>query len=327
MLAKLSLPGWLKPMERGQVLLLALICLLTITSWALTIRQARTMDMPMGIAVSGAGDGTDSPGTTVAMDAMPGMAMDASASDQLGEMAASGMSAMGWSWEAFVAFLFAWAVMMAAMMFPAAAPMLLFFHKVASQRAGQGRAFVPTWIFTTGYLLVWTGIGAATWLLIRVVSDLAARLADASRETWAPLALGIVLIVAGLYQFTPLKGACLRQCQSPVGFVLTHWRAGRGGARRGAADGCGAWHVLSRLLLAALRGACGGRGDEPGMDACAYARGLRREVTPLRYPDGPVNRCSIHCPRRPRYGRRGRSALARVAGKEAINQVPVEVLA
>jgi predicted metal-binding membrane protein len=255
MLVKLSLRGWSKPMERGQVLLLALICLLTIASWALTIRQAQTMDMPMGIAVSGAGHGTDSPGTTVAMDAMPGMAMDASASDQLGEMAASGMSAMGWSWEAFVAFLFAWAVMMAAMMFPAAAPMLLFFHKVASQRAGQGRAFVPTWIFAAGYLLVWTGIGAATWVLIQLTSDLAGRLADASRETWAPLALGAVLVVAGLYQFTPLKGACLRQCQSPVGFVLTHWRAGRGGAlQMGVVHGMyclGCCWLLFAVLVAA----------------------------------------------------------------------------
>jgi predicted metal-binding membrane protein len=217
-------------MERGQILLLVLICLLTIASWTLTIKQARTMDMPMGIAVSGAADQEGSGGTTDATDAMAGMVMDTPVAHQMSEMAASGMSVMGWGWEAFVAFLFAWAVMMAAMMFPAAAPMLLFFQKVASRRTGQGRAFVPTWIFAAGYLLVWTGIGAATWVLIRLTSDLAGRLADASRETWAPLTLGAVLVVAGLYQFTPLKGACLRQCQSPMGFVLTHWRPGRGGA-------------------------------------------------------------------------------------------------
>jgi predicted metal-binding membrane protein len=221
---------WSKPMERGQFLLLLLIGLLTVTSWILTIQQARTMDMPMGVVISGAVDRAESSGAAGGMDTMPGMVMDTPASDDLGEMAATGMSSMGWTLGGFFAFLFAWSVMMAAMMFPAAAPMILFFQKVASKRKGQGRTFVPTWIFAAGYFLIWIGVGVATWVLIRLTSDLTGRFSDASREVWAPFSLGAVLIVAGLYQFTPIKSACLRQCQSPVSFVMTHWQEGRGGA-------------------------------------------------------------------------------------------------
>lgn len=221
---------WFKPMERGQLVLLVLIGLLTLASWSLTIHQARTMDMPMGVAVSGAADPAASSGTDNGMGGMPAMGMEAPASDPVGTMATAGMSGMTWAWEGFLAFLLAWSVMMAAMMFPAAAPMILFFQAVASKRKGQGRAFVPTWVFAAGYLLIWTGIGVVTWVLVRLASDLAGRIGDSSRETWAPLTLGAVLVLAGLYQFTPLKGVCLRQCQSPVDFVMTHWREGRSGA-------------------------------------------------------------------------------------------------
>lgn len=242
-------------MERGQLLLLVLISVLTGVFWTVSIQQARTMDMPMGVAISGGMDPAHSPDTTDGMGSMPGMAMEGSSSGQLGSIAASGMSGMGWTWEGFLAFLLAWCVMMAAMMFPAAAPMILFFQKVATQRAGQGRAFVPTWVFVAGYLLIWMGIGVAAWVLIRLVSDIAGKLGETSRETWAPLALGAVLIAAGLYQFTPLKRACLRQCQSPVEFVLMHWREGRGGAwRMGVAHGMyclGCCWMLFAVLVAA----------------------------------------------------------------------------
>jgi predicted metal-binding membrane protein len=61
-------------------------------------------------------------------------------------------------------------------------------------------------------------------------SELASRMSAARRETWAPLVLGGVLLGAGIYQFTPLKASCLRQCQTPMGFVMTHWREGTRGA-------------------------------------------------------------------------------------------------
>jgi predicted metal-binding membrane protein len=227
MIGKSILDRWSIPaLERGQAALLLALAVLSLGAWALTIDQARTMDMPMGVVVRGAADTAQPPAATESM------AMDMPAPDTMGDMAASGMSGAGWAWEAFLAFLLAWSVMMAAMMFPAAAPMLLFFQRVASQRKAKGQAFVPTWVFAAGYLAVWSAVGAATWVLIRLASDLAGRLGEPARETWAPLALGAVLVVAGLYQFTPLKTTCLRQCQSPMGFVMTHWRDGRAGALR-----------------------------------------------------------------------------------------------
>ncbi len=254
-------------MERGQLVLLALLALLTVGAWTLTVRQAQTMDMPMGIVARGAAEPREQPQAQPAdggmeamlgMEGMPGMAMDTPATDGMGEVAASGMAGMtddGWSWEGFGAFLIAWAVMMAAMMFPVAAPMLLLFRRVSAQRRSRGAAFVPTWIFTAGYLLVWVAVGGVTWLLVPIGSEVAGRLGETERATWAPLGLRAVLIVAGLYQFTPLKAACLGHCQSPVGFVMGHWRDGRLGAlRMGVVHGAfclGCCWALFAVLVAA----------------------------------------------------------------------------
>ena len=158
---------------------------------------------------------------------MGGMAMD-----DAGDMAATGMAGAGWSLAAFAAFVVAWAVMMAAMMFPAAAPMLLLYRTIASKREASGNAFVPTWVFATGYLLVWTVVGAVTWVLVQWLSDIVGQFGAADRATWAPLALGVVLIVAGLYQLTPLKQVCLDHCRSPFSFVMQHWQEGYAGALR-----------------------------------------------------------------------------------------------
>lgn len=233
------LPRWLRPttsLERGQLALLAIVGVLTVGAWALTAHQAHTMDMPMGVVARGASDGMDG------MAGMPGIA-------------ASGIAGADWTWDGFAAFLVAWAVMMAAMMFPAAAPMLLLFRKVSAQRRAQGRAFVPTWVFAAGYLLVWTAVGGATWVLVRLLSDLAGRLDAGDRATWAPLVLGAVLVVAGLYQLTPLKRVCLDHCRSPFGFVMHHWRDGyRGALRMGVVHGgycLGCCWALFAVLVAA----------------------------------------------------------------------------
>jgi len=137
-----------------------------------------------------------------------------------------------WAWSGLTAFLIAWAVMMVAMMFPSVAPMVLFFRTISAQRTGSGGVFAPTWMFVAGYLVVWTAVGALTWALVQVGSGLAGRIGGVDRAAWAPLALGATLAVAGIYQFTPLKQICLRQCQSPLGFVMTRWRDGRLGALR-----------------------------------------------------------------------------------------------
>jgi predicted metal-binding membrane protein len=208
-----------------QWLLLALLALLTVGAWALTVYQARTMEMPMGLAVpGGVADGS---GASTAPTGMAGMTTGAPAT---GGMA--GMSAGTWTWVGLATFVAAWGVMMAAMMVPAATPMLLLFQRISAQRGAVGGGFVATWAFVAGYLLLWTAVAVPTWGLVHLASDLVSRVDPAARQSWAPLALGVTLSGAGLYQFTPLKTACLRHCQSPVGFVMTHWRDGVDGALR-----------------------------------------------------------------------------------------------
>jgi predicted metal-binding membrane protein len=178
---------------------------LTGAAWWLTIYHAVRMSIPMGIAVRGG----------MATDGMAGMAM-------------AGMTAAEWSIGGAVIFTAVWTVMMAAMMLPAAAPMVLIF---ASAQARRGKnAAVSTWIFIAGYILVWAAVGVLVYVVVQAGSDVTTSLASTERSKWAPLALGATLVVAGLYQFTPMKRACLSHCRSPLAFVAQHWRAGRVGA-------------------------------------------------------------------------------------------------
>ena len=247
----------LSTMERGQLILLTALALLTIGAWALTVQQARTMDMPMGIALRGAADPEARTVDNGTMSDMDGMDMGDAPASGVQSAASAGMSGMdmgSWSWDGFSTFLIAWAVMMAAMMFPAIAPLLLLYHGMAA-RQSRRRSGVPTWVFATGYLIVWSAAGAVTWALVQIGIDLGSRLGSADRETWAPIALGATLVVAGAYQFSPLKRSCLRQCQSPVGFLMVHWRSGyRGALRMGIVHGAyclGCCWALFAVLVAA----------------------------------------------------------------------------
>ena len=142
-----------------------------------------------------------------------------------GEMA-MGLT-MGMAAPLFIAM---WAVMMVAMMFPASAPMILTFAKVHAGRRESGQAFVPTWVFASAYLLVWTLTGAFAYG--------AAIGAEQMADAWAWLGNnaarigGGVLILAGLYQLSPLKRSCLTKCQTPLYFILTSWRDGYAGSFR-----------------------------------------------------------------------------------------------
>ena len=208
-------------MTRGQVALLLLLLLLTIGAWGLTLYQARTMGMPMGLSLPEAAP----PASSATMEGMAGMS-DAVPSEM------EGMGEAGWSAAGLVTFVLIWSVMMTAMMLPAVTPMLLLYRTVAARQAKPEGFLRPPLVLAAGYVLVWSAGGVGVYALLRVSSDAASRLSPSERLTWAPLALGAVLVLAGLYQFTPLKQACLRQCQSPVGFLIGHWRAGRWGAAR-----------------------------------------------------------------------------------------------
>lgn len=123
-----------------------------------------------------------------------------------------------------------WAVMMVAMMLPTAAPMILLFAMVSEREKAQGRAFVPTSIFAGTYLAVWGAVAlAAAGLQAWIESSVEPVMAEGLSGRSASAAL---LIAAGVYQFTPLKHACLRRCRSPLQFIMTRWRPGWPGALR-----------------------------------------------------------------------------------------------
>jgi predicted metal-binding membrane protein len=112
-------------------------------------------------------------------------------------------------------FLVTWVVMMVAMMFPAVAPMVLVHASVVRSR---GEGILPTVAFVAGYLVVWTAAGLIPLAAIQVLGSSFAM----PFTSWLPRLGGAVIVLAGLYQFTPLKNTCLRACRSPLGFLITH---------------------------------------------------------------------------------------------------------
>ena len=134
------------------------------------------------------------------------------------------MGAGSWLLDATLMFLM-WSVMMVAMMLPSAAPMLSTYARIASAREGS-RAY-HVWMFAGGYFVVWTAFSLAATALQYALQNVAI-VSDEMRT--GPVAGGIILAVAGIYQLTPLKNACLKTCRSPIGFFMTSWRDGARGA-------------------------------------------------------------------------------------------------
>src|SRR5690242_4453954 len=152
-------------------------------------------------------------------------------------------------------FVFAmWVVMMVGMMTPSAAPMILLYARVGRQAALQHTPFAPTSWFAGGYLLAWIGFAFvatfAQWAVERW------RWLTPSMAVSSTVLSGLVLITAGLYQWTPIKDACLRHCQAPLQFIQQHggFRAdARGsltlGIRHGAyCIGC-CWVLMALLFV------------------------------------------------------------------------------
>ena len=144
-----------------------------------------------------------------------------------------------------------WTVMMVAMMLPTALPMVLAFRALP----GPSAATSPAWrvaAFVAGYLMVWAGfslvIALVQWLLLQ------ARWITPMMEIRSPVLGGMLLLSAGLFQFSALKHACLSTCRSPLSFLMTEWRPGAGGAwvmglRHGVlCTGC-CWLLMALLFL------------------------------------------------------------------------------
>jgi len=145
-----------------------------------------------------------------------------------------------------------WVVMMAAMMFPSIWPMVTVFGRLQRGRreAGKAGASGATALFVAGYLAVWTAAGLVGYGLFESLQSLSI---DAlSWDRAGRYLAAAVIMLAAVYQLTPLKYACLRRCRGPLGFLIESWREGRLGAlRMGAAHG--AWCLgCCWALMAAL---------------------------------------------------------------------------
>ena len=144
-----------------------------------------------------------------------------------------------------------WAVMMTAMMLPSASPLLLLYAG-ALRTSGEAQVGRKTYAMAAGYVFVWVLFSVAATLLQRVLSTLL--VLTPMMEPATPKAASVLLAVAGLYQLTPLKRACLRACRSPLSYLLQHWPSGTIGAfRLGAQHGTdclGCCWALMLLLFA-----------------------------------------------------------------------------
>jgi predicted metal-binding membrane protein len=140
----------------------------------------------------------------------------------------TGLGTLSW-------FLGVWVVMMAAMMFPSVAPTVALYSRMTRQRS----PFLPL-LFAGGYLVTWAGAGLVAFALAGILGRVSGDVLAWDRAgRWIA---GATLVVAAVYELTPLKDVCLGTCRSPLGFLLGSWRDGRRGAlRMGARNG--AWCV------------------------------------------------------------------------------------
>ncbi len=148
------------------------------------------------------------------------------AMDMTAEMAMPQMIA--WGPADLILMFVMWSVMMVAMMVPSATPLIVLFAKMNRQRRERKDPFVPTGVFLLGYLLVWTGFSAVATLAQWGLHS--AALLSPLMVSTSPILGGALLLAAGIFQWTPLKKACLIHCRSPLVFLMTEWRNGVGGA-------------------------------------------------------------------------------------------------
>ncbi len=204
-------------LRRDRAVVVSGICAVAALAWAYTVSRTQDMgNMDMGIA-------------------MPTM--------------------QSWSFIDFISMFLMWAIMMVAMMVPTAAPMILMFATVNRRRQEQERPYVPTAVFLSGYLLVWTSVSVlatvAQWGLHE------AALLSPMMVSTSPMFGGLLLVAAGIFQWTPLKYACLTHCRSPLSFLMTDWQEGHQGAlimglKHGSyCTGC-CWLLMALLFVAGV---------------------------------------------------------------------------
>jgi predicted metal-binding membrane protein len=185
--------------RRDRRIVVGSLFVLTALAWGYLIWLAGSMSM-----------------TGPSMPGMPGMYLSRALTPML----------RAWTTSDFIIIFLMWAIMMVGMMTPSATPMILIYARIARQAAQESRPIAATGWFVSGYLLSWTAfsfVAAIAQGVLERVAWLTPMMAAASSKVG-----GVVLIVAGIYQFSPLKNNCLSQCQSPFAFIQAN-----GGFRRG----------------------------------------------------------------------------------------------
>lgn len=221
--AVMAQPAQCDPFRRERTITLATVLGVAGLAWVYLSREAARMQATMSTG-------------------MPGM-----------EDAPMASMTQVWSLDSLLLTFLMWSVMMTGMMLPSALPAILLYGSLARKNVKQRRALPSVWIFTAGYLAVWTGFSLAVTLVQAGLQD---------RSLLTPMMVsgshwltGSLLIVAGLYQWLPVKDACLRKCRTPLQLFLFRWRTGRFGAfRMGAEHGTfcvGCCWALMLLLFAA----------------------------------------------------------------------------
>ncbi|MEC8434921.1 MAG: DUF2182 domain-containing protein [SAR324 cluster bacterium] len=160
-----------------------------------------------------------------------------------------------WTFAYAIIMFFMWWIMMIAMMLPSASPTILLFARARHDKQETDKAHLPSTVFASGYLLAWADISAiaviAQWALEGI------QLLNKMMVSTSPVLGGALLLVAGLWQFTPWKHACLRHCRSPLIFLMTRWRPGLKGALIMGIDhgsfclGC-CWFLMALLFFGGI---------------------------------------------------------------------------
>ena len=133
-----------------------------------------------------------------------------------------------WTGQVVLAVFLMWTIMMIGMMLPSAAPMILLYAAILRRREQPAPVLACTWLFLLGYLATWclfSGAATALQWWLSSLKFLSPMIAGTSN-----ILNGSILIAAGIYQWLPLKGACLQHCRSPASFLAEHKRPGLSGA-------------------------------------------------------------------------------------------------
>ncbi|HEY4164065.1 MAG TPA: DUF2182 domain-containing protein [Dongiaceae bacterium] len=236
-------------LRRDRWIVIAGLVGITLLSWAYII--------------SGAGTGMSVWGMT-SVSLFPHRLAEASMGDMpmggtMDGMSMSPAAPAAWAPGYWIIMLLMWWVMMIAMMTPSAAPMILIYARAmrhAQESGRMQRGEVPTAAFAGGYLLAWLGFSLGATCFMWAFERTGFISATIMSSTSAKLSASI-LILAGLYQLSPLKHICLQRCRNPAAFISRHWRPGASGALRMGLEhgifciGC-CWILMALLFVGGI---------------------------------------------------------------------------